>query len=246
MAEKINLQKSLSKVNESLAHLFDQSGVKRTFTVPYLDGQSMADHVTAVGQASSAAGGLGASLVTTAHHSDGRGYGSSDGHTVGHGAESLRGTIIPKGDENAKAAIEAAQTHLNNIGKLIGNDDPSVKTANSQLQLVKKTDAAGMNLFDFGVFITQIMHAPSQTVSRAFSGAKEGGHSHKLRGPGTQSMVSPEEEELSGQGSAGGGEGESQPAPEAASQPASADASAAPEAQAAPAEAPAAPQAQGQ
>ena len=206
MAEKINLQKSFSKVNESLVKLFDQSGVRRSFTVPYLDGQSMADHVNAVGQAAGQAGGLGSSLVLTAHHSEGKGYGSADGHTVGHGADALRGTIIPKDDENAKAAIEAAQAHVNNIGKLIGDSDPVIRTANSQLGLVKKSDAAGMNLFDFGVLITQALAQPNQAIARAHSGTKNGGHSVKLRAPGKG--IAPEEEALEAQNGQGGGEGE--------------------------------------
>jgi hypothetical protein len=249
MAERINLQKSFSKVNESLVKLFDESGVHRSFTVPYIDGQSMADHITSVGQASQAAGGLGANLVMTAHHSTGKGYGSGDGHTVGHGTDSLRATIVPKNDENAKAAIDAAQAHLNNIGKLIGNDDPTVKTANGQLALAKKSDGAGMNLFDFGVLITQLLHKPTQAISQVISGAKEGGHAVHLRGPGKQSWIAPEEEELSGQTEGDGEdksqEGESQPAPEAGSQPAGAAGAAAPEAQATSASAPEAPQAQG-
>ena len=43
MADKINVQKTFSGVNEALTKLFDESGVKRTFTVPYIDGQGMED-----------------------------------------------------------------------------------------------------------------------------------------------------------------------------------------------------------
>lgn len=244
MSEKVNLQKSLSKTNASLIHLLDQSGVRRSFTVPYIDGQEMADHVDAVNQAVKAAGGLGANLLTTAHHSDGKGFGSGDGHTVAHGAEELRGAIIPKDDKNAKAVLEAAQTHLNNIGKLLGEDNPVVKTANSQLALAKKSDGRGMSLFDFGVLITQVMAKPNQAISQAFSGAKEGGHSAKLRGPGANfGSDEASTEAQNGQEEAAGGE--SQPAPDAGSQPADEAAPAAPDAQEAPAGAPAAPQAQG-
>ncbi len=58
MAEKINLQKSLSKVNESLTRLFDESGVRRSFTVPYVEGQDMADHIKTVGAAAQTGGWL--------------------------------------------------------------------------------------------------------------------------------------------------------------------------------------------
>ena len=253
MAEKINLQKSFSKVNESLVHLFDESGVRRTFTVPYIEGQETADHIKSVAAAAQQAGGLGANLLMTAHHSDGKGYGSGDGHTVAHGAESLRNTIVPKDDENAKAVIAAAQAHLNNIGKLIGDDDPAVKTANNQLALVKKTDAAGMNLFDLGVFITQILHQPNQAIARAHDATKSGTVTGKLRAPGKG--IDPDEESLSGatgegeapdDNSAAPADSSGQPAPEQGAPPAGGQEQEAPEAPAAQAGAPAAPQAQGQ
>ena len=252
MAERVNVQKSFSAVNESLVRLFDESGVRRTFTVPYIEGQEMADHIKSVSDAAQQAGGLGANLLMTAHHSDGKGYGSGDGHTTGHGAENLRNAIVPKGDKNAKAVIDAAQTHLNNIGKLIGNDNPAVKTATNQLALVKKTDMAGMNLFDAGVFISQILHPVNQAISRAHDNTKAGAVTGKLRAPGKG--IDPDEESLSG----ATGEGESpednsaapadssgQPAPEQGGPAAGGQEQAAPEAQAAPEEAPAASQAQG-
>jgi hypothetical protein len=184
MAEKINLQKSYSKLNESLIHQFDGSGVRRSFTVPYVS-EPMDAHVAAVGQAAAQAGGLTGNLLLSAHHSDGKGFGYPEGHTVGHPSEKLRVTIIPKDDENAKATISAAQTHLNNIAKLIGDDDPAIQTANGQLDLVKKTDGAGMNLLDFGVMMTQLMYGPNQAVARAHSGNKDGGHAPHLRAPGS-------------------------------------------------------------
>lgn len=245
MAEKINLQKSLSKVNESLTRLFDESGIRRAFTVPYVEGQDMADHIKTVGAAAQQAGGFGNNLITTSHHSDGKGYGSGDGHTVAHPAESLRNAVIPKGDEQAKTAVDAAQSHLNNIGKLIGDDNPDVKTAKNQLKLVEKTSGAGMTLLDFGIFLTQLMLKPTQAVSQVISGTKKGGHASHLRGPESQSLTAPGEQEESQEGAAGsgeaqGGEEQAPQAPEA--QPTGAEAPAAPEAQAAPSGAPAAAQ----
>lgn len=239
MTDKINLQKSYSALNEKLAKQFDGAGVRRSFTVPYVEGQGMHEHIESVGQAAAQSGGLTANLLTTAHHSDGKGWGSGDGHTVGHPSEKLRITVVPKNDENAKATIAAAQTHLNNIAKLIGDDDPAVKTANGQLALVKKTDGAGMNLLDFGVMMTQIMYAPTQAVARAHSGTKDDGHAPHLRAPGAQAPQEDQESQEAPQGEApAGGAPEGQETASAAP--------AAPAAQAAPAGAvPAAAQAQG-
>jgi hypothetical protein len=180
----VNIQKSYSALNEKIFKFFDQRGVRRAFTVPYIDGQDMNEHVQAVGQAAQQTGGLTSNLLVTAHHSDGKGWGSGDGHTVGYSSELLRHSIIPKNDEDAKAVISAAQKHLDGIEELLGKDDPTVKTANSQLDLVKKQDGAGMNLLDFGVLMTQIMYRPNQAVAREHSGAKQGGHSPALRSPG--------------------------------------------------------------
>ena len=236
MADSVNLMKSNSKLNESLAHQFDKSGVKRSFTVPYVDGQSMDDHIDAVGQAAGEVGGLTKNLVTTAHHSEGKGWGSGEGHTVGHPSDKLRTTIIPKDDEHAKATIAAAQAHLNNFAKLLGDDDPTVQTAKGQLKLVQKTDGAGMNLLDFGVMMTQIMFKPTQKVAQMHDATKEGGIHPKMRGPQAQP---PQEAQGEPQGaSSGGGTPEDQAA--APSAPGAPPAPAAPGAAA-----PAAPPAQG-
>ena len=183
MAETVNLKKSYSALNEALIKLFDEAGVKRSFTVPYVLGQEMKDHVNSVGQAASQSGGLTGNLIMSAHHSGGKGYGSGDGHTVGHPAEKLRQTQIPKDDANAKAAIAVAQKCINNFKFLLGDDDPTVQTAQGQLNLVKPTNAAGMSLFDFGVLLINIMFKPTQAVARAHNGTKPGGHSAHLRGP---------------------------------------------------------------
>jgi hypothetical protein len=202
MAERVNLQKSFAAVNEKLAKLFDQSGVRRSFTVPYIEGQAAHEHFDAVGQASTQSGGLSSNLLTSAHHIEGKGWGSGDGHTVGHPSDKLRNTIIPKNDENAVAAIAAADKHLNNVEKLLGDDDSEVMTAKNQLNLVKKTDGAGMNLLDFGVMLLQVMHGPNQAVARAHSGTKEGGHAPHLRAPGGMTSQSPQEAQEQPQGEA--------------------------------------------
>jgi hypothetical protein len=192
---KVNLQKSFSLLNERLQKQIDGSGVKRNFTVPYIEGQPTADHIKAVGAAAAQTGGLTGNLLTTAHHSDGKGWGTGDGHTVGYSGDKLRTTTIPKGDEKAKATIDAAQAHINNFKKLLGDDDPQVTTAQHQLDLVKKTDGAGMTLLDFAVLVSQIMHAPTQAIARAHSGTKQGGHAPQLRAPGSASEEAPEGQE---------------------------------------------------
>jgi hypothetical protein len=183
MAETVNLKKSYSKLNSSLTKLFDESGVRRSFTVPYIEGQPMADHINTLNQAAQQVGGLTMNTITSSHHEGGKGYGSGDGHSVGHPADQLRTTIIPKGDEHAKAVIDAAQKHINNLKFLLGDKDPDVQAAQSSLDLVKPTEAAGMNLFDLASLAIGIMHKPTQAVARAHSGTKAGGHHAALRAP---------------------------------------------------------------
>lgn len=234
MPDSVNLQKSYSSLNEKLIKLFDESGVRRTFTVPYLDGQPMDQHVDSVSQAAAQSGGLTSNLLMSAHHSEGKGWGSGDGHTVAHPSEKLRTTVVLPKDENAKAAVDAAQTHLNGIKKLLGDDDPTVQTAQGQLNLVKRSDGAGMNLLDFGVLLTQIMYQSHQALARLHSGTKDGGHAPHLRAPGEAAPAAGQESPETAQG----GAPETEQAPEDQNA-----APAAPEAAAAPAAAPAAAQA---
>jgi hypothetical protein len=217
----VNLKKNYSALNARLAKLYDESGVKRSFTVPYIEGQSEADHIASVGQAASQTGGLTGNLVTSAHHSDGKGYGSGDGHTIGHPGEKLRQTLIPHDDENAKAVIAAAQKCITDFKFLLGDDDPTVQTAQGHLDLVKKASGAGMNLFDFGVLVIQIMQKPTQAIAQAHSKTKDGGHAPQLRGP---AQSAPQNAQGGGQGAPGeaqpaGGTSEAQAAPESQGAP---------------------------
>jgi hypothetical protein len=179
----INLQKSYSLLNERLTKLFDESGVKRNFTAPYISEQPTEDHIAAVGNAAAQSGGLTANLLTSSHHSSGKGWGSGDGQTVGHGSDALQNTIIPEDDENAVAVLSAAHSLLNKISSLLGDDEPAVKIAEAQLRLVGSHDGAGMNLLDFGCALQQIFGPPIQAVARSHSGTKQGGHSPQLRAP---------------------------------------------------------------
>ena len=199
----------------------------------------MADHINSVGQAASQSGGLSGNLIMSAHHSGGKGYGSGEGHTVGHPAEKLRQTMIPKDDEHTKTAIAAAQKCINNFKFLLGDDDSTVQTAQNQLNLVKPTNAAGMSLFDFGVLLIQIMFKPTQAVARAHNGTKPGGHSAHLRGPVQEAPQAGQETQETAQG----GAQEAGTAPTGT--PEAPEAQAAPEAQGAPSGPAPAPQAQG-
>lgn len=182
-APSVNLKKSFARVQESLATLADGLGVKRSFTVPFFDGQPTSEHVASVGQAAQQNGGLTKNLLTSGHRSSGRGWGSGDGETAGHPVAKLKETIIPRDWEDAKVAIAAAQHYLNQIESLLGKTDQSVVTAQSQLNLVKPTNAAGMTVFDFIVLVQQVLFTPTQSVARAHSGTKDGGHAPNLRAP---------------------------------------------------------------
>jgi hypothetical protein len=180
---KVNLKKSFARVQESLAALADNLGVTRSFTCPFVDGQPTAEHVKSVGQIAATVGGLTGNLLTSGHRSGGRGFGSGDGQTIGHPVQKLKETIIPKNDESAKAAISAAQRYLSQVGSLLGEKDQSVQVAQSQLDLVKPTNAAGMTAFDFIVLVQQVLFTPTQAISRAHSGTKPGGHAPQFRAP---------------------------------------------------------------
>lgn len=207
MADTVRLHKAFSLVQERLTKLFDESGVKRSFTVPYVDGEPADAHVAAVGAAAQQVGGLTRNLVTTMHHSEGKGWNSGEGHTVGHPAAKLRETLIPKKDENAKAALEAAHAYLMDIKKLLP-DEPSVKVSLNQLKLAEQTDGEGMNLQDFGVFIIHLLQNPTQAVSRAHSMNKHGRVHPTLTGPQEegQQQQQPEGETTPAGGEAPAGE----------------------------------------
>jgi hemin uptake protein HemP len=207
MAEKVDLQKSYSKLNESIVKLFDESGVRRSLNVPYVDGENMDAHIAAVGTAAGDAGGIPSNLLISRHHSDGKGWGSGDGATTGFPADRLRTTLIPKDDENAKASISAAQKHINNMASLLGKDNPVIQTSQGQLNLVKKTDAQGMNLLDLGTLLTQIMYRPTQLLAKTHAATKSGGAAPQGQAPGDL-----QQQEQPGGGEAQPAQGTEQPA----------------------------------
>lgn len=184
-AAPVQLHREFSRLNEALTKLADEAGVKRSATIPYIHGQETHEHIQAVGQALQSVGGLTKNILTTQHHADGRGYGSGDGHTVAFPADKLKETILPKDDENAIAAIRAARILVNKVASLLGNDEPAVKVAKSQIQLVGKNNGSGMTVLDLMVALINIVNPPIAAVARSHSGTKEGGHGPHLRAPGS-------------------------------------------------------------
>ena len=168
----VNLRKSYSKLNEKLAAAFDGLGVRRMATVPYVSGGDDAEHINAVQQVIQQSGGTLANYMPTSFHKgEGKGHGSADGETALHPTDKLRSTIVPKDSKVAKEAIEAAQEHINNFKELLGKDDPTVLTAQNQLNLVRRSDAAGMNLFDLGVMLQTLPFKMTQKVAKLHGAA---------------------------------------------------------------------------
>ncbi|MGA7856167.1 MAG: hypothetical protein WCA15_22810 [Candidatus Acidiferrales bacterium] len=178
----VNLHKSFARLNESIAELYQDLGVKPSFVVPYISEQDTSEHVAIVGQVAQKTGGLTKNLLVSFHEKDKGGWGTGDGATIGYNADKLRETIIPKKFDDAIKAITVARRFLNQIENLLG-DDPAVTKAKSQLNLVGKYEAQGMTALDLGIALQQIVHEPLKAVARAHSGAKDGGHSPKLRAP---------------------------------------------------------------
>lgn len=173
----VNLHRAFSKLNQALTKLADESGVPRSATIPHTDGQAMHDHIADVGRVLSTVGGLTANMLTAGHSV----YGS--GVTVAHPSDKLRETIIPKNDENAKAAISACKSLVKKVESLLGEDDPAVKLATSQIQLVGKNGGAGMSVLDLMAALINIPGPVIQSVARAHSMAHPDGMSPKLRAP---------------------------------------------------------------
>jgi hypothetical protein len=179
----VNLQKAYSLLNERLIELFDGSGVRRTFTIPYIEGQATADHMQSVATALPSAGGMTNNLLLTAHHSNGKGWGSGDGHTVAHPTNKLRESVILKDNQLAIAVISAARSFLSKIAGLIGKTK-TVVAAKNQLALISKYNGQGMTLMDFGSAMISLVGPPLQEVSRLHHNTKSHGPYHaRLTGP---------------------------------------------------------------
>jgi hypothetical protein len=179
----VKIHRAFSKMNSAIRELFDGGAVRRSFSVPYVDGGAMHDHIAAVGAAASQTGGFTNNLLFTYHHPTGKGWGSGDGETIGYPATKLKDTLIPKDDVNAIKAIAATKSLVNQIASLIGDDDKSIQVSKSQLSLVSKHGAEGMTLLDLGVALQNIVVAPLKALARAHSEHKHGGIHPKLTAP---------------------------------------------------------------
>jgi hypothetical protein len=173
----VNLAKSFSKINTALIALADQY-VRRSFAIPHSEGETPAQHFQSVGQVATQQGGLTKNLVLAEHSL----HGTNGGVTVGYSADKLREVIIPKNDENAKAAIDATKSFVSKARKLLGNV-PTVQTAQSQIELVGQHNGEGMTISDLVIGLINIPHPLIQNVARLHSGTKTGGHHPLLRAP---------------------------------------------------------------
>lgn len=176
----VNLQKAFSKINTALIRLADNSGVRRSISLPHVDGETPAQHFAAVGQAAAAVGGLTQNLVLAEHSK----HGGADGAvTVGYPAEKLKAVLIPKDDPDAKAAIDATRSFVSKAAKLLGRDNSTVKTAQSQIDLIGAHGAEGVTIHDLIVGLINIPAPLINLVARRHSGTKSGGHHPRLRAP---------------------------------------------------------------
>ena len=72
---------------------------------------------------------------------------------------------------------------MNKISALVGDSDTSVKLAKSQLALIGQHNGSGMSVADLMIALINLVGPPINSVARAHSGTKEGGHSPQLRAP---------------------------------------------------------------
>ena len=190
--KKISLQKSYSRLNESLSHMNDNLGIPRTFSVPFSE-SGTADHIESVGRASASAGGMGSNIILTHHHSGGRGWGTPDGASIGFPSSKLRDAIIPKGNEDAPKAIAAANHLVNEVELLLpnGKKNPAVLSAKSKLKIIGANSGAGMTAFDLTVSLLQLTAPIIQEAGKAHQTYKHGGIHPKVTAP----LQEPEETE---------------------------------------------------
>lgn len=178
----VKVQKEFSNIGHALTDLADNLGIKRSFTVPYVE-QDMHEHIEAVGAAAAEAGGLTRNLLFTFHTKGKRGWGTPDGATVGFNATKLREAIIPADFEQAKIALADTKTLVNEYAKLLGNDDPVVKTAQSQLNVIGKHNGQGMTALDFSLALLSLPGPLLQAVARAAAHKRHGEHRIALSSP---------------------------------------------------------------
>jgi hypothetical protein len=176
--EGVNLQRAYSKLNSAISAMLDGLGIRRASTIPHVAGQSMSDHIGAVGDAVAQVGGISNNLLVATHTK----HSSTGGETIAYPSGKLRETIIPQKSEEAKAAINACKNFVAKVESLVG-ETPEVKTAKSQLALIGKNDMAGMTSFDASAALLSVPSPLIQLVAQKHDSTKDGGLHPMLRGP---------------------------------------------------------------
>ncbi len=159
-------QKLQANIDDSLIDLADKLNIPRSFSVPYIAGQSTDDHIQAVTNAAGPVGGLGRSVITSAHDPGGAGFGSGEGKTVGHDAGAMFNTAIPADDPRAKQAIDLTQQQVDMYKGELGADNKAVQQAQAKLDFIKKQSGAGMSVLQFGTALHDAVILPTQAAQR--------------------------------------------------------------------------------
>jgi hypothetical protein len=159
-----NLQRAYSKLNEAVRAMLDGLGIRRSASIPHSEGQSMADHLSEVGQVMASHGQISGNIMTATHSV----HDKDGGSTVGHPNPQLLQTIVPKDSELAKAAINACRTLISKSESLIG-ETPEIQRAKSQIALLSKSDGQGMSAFDLSAALLNIPGAVIQSLARKHS-----------------------------------------------------------------------------
>jgi hypothetical protein len=177
--ESVNLQRTYSRLHSAITALFDGMGVRRTATIPHIAGEQMSDHIDAVSKVLPTIGGVTANLLTASHTK----HSATGGETVAHSADKLRQAIVPKDSADAKAAIQACKNFVNKVASLVGDEDPAVKIAKSQLSMIGRHEGQGMTAYDLAASLLSVPTPLIHIVARLHSGNKQDGHAPHLRAP---------------------------------------------------------------
>jgi hypothetical protein len=177
--EGVNLKRAFSKLNSAITALFDGLGIRRSSTISHVAGETMASHIETVGNALLTVGGLHANLLIATHTK----HSATGGETIAYSADKLKAAIIPSKSEDAIKAIQSCRNFVNSVAKLIGDDEPVVRVAKSQLALIGKADMAGMSAFDAGAALLSIPGPLIQLIAQRHNFIKHGEHVIHLTGP---------------------------------------------------------------
>jgi hypothetical protein len=194
---KVNIHTSLAATNQRIAELNDALGVRRVATIPYSDEGNMADHIKAVDAVLEQHGGITQNLLSSYHHEGKGGWGTSEGETVAHPVYKLHSTLIPHDHfEPAIKAIGALRTLITKAASVVGDKDPVIVRLRGQLGLLSRSNAHGMNLFDFDSMIHFLALDAVKAIAKAHHKVKvahAGGPIASLT-PARHGMPQPSEE----------------------------------------------------